>query len=139
MRSSTPAKNLQKARREGIAYTITEECERLFCETLKAVFLGERSGESDSLVVGTQHITKYDGRKTTERVFLDDRRFASISPDSSVYDDIGSHHLVEKFIEVYDYIGGAKFRGFIANNAHNELAIFVFFDQGVIGCDLKPG
>ncbi len=42
------------------------------------------------------------------------------------------------WIEVWDYAGGSLFRGFIVEEAKRK-ALYVFFDQGVIGRDLKHG
>jgi len=41
-------------------------------------------------------------------------------------------------IEMWDYIGGVRFRGFVAEQS-GEKAMFVFFDQAVVGGDLKAG
>ncbi|MCJ1310824.1 hypothetical protein MMC25_004491 [Agyrium rufum] len=43
----------QSKRQRGAAHAITEECERLFCETLRATFLGERNDAAmqDSVVM----------------------------------------------------------------------------------------
>jgi len=46
--------------------------------------------------------------------------------------------LVGMWIEVWDYAGGARFRGFVAGDGEDR-AMFVFFDDGVVGSDLKPG
>ena len=46
----TPTRSRGKG---GAAYTITEESERLFCDTLRAVFLGERkAADAGALVMG---------------------------------------------------------------------------------------
>jgi hypothetical protein len=42
------------------------------------------------------------------------------------------------WIETWDYVGGIRFRGFVTEKA-GEKAMFVFFDQVVIGADLKAG
>ena len=46
--------------------------------------------------------------------------------------------LVSDWIEVWDYVGGIRFRGFVAEK-DGEKALVVFFDQNVIGGDLKAG
>ena len=56
-----------------------------------------------------------------------------------MHDFIGTHQLVEKWVEVFDYLGGARFRGFVSSNDEGKRAMFVFFDRSVTGCDLKPG
>lgn len=44
---------------------------------------------------------------------------------------------VDAWMEVWDYVGGASFRAFLANNGE-EKSLFVFFDlEGVMGRDLK--
>ncbi|KAI9724941.1 MAG: hypothetical protein M1812_000217 [Candelaria pacifica] len=103
-----------KARRGGAAYTITEKCERLFCETLKAVFLGEKGmADKDSLVMGAHCVQNPDGRST------------------------GMIQL-QYWVEVWDYGGGSLFRGFVVEEA-KEKTLYVFFDEEVIGRDLKHG
>ena len=42
------------------------------------------------------------------------------------------------WLEMYDYAGGARFRGFVAEGPEDK-SMFVFFDEGVQGNDLKPG
>jgi len=46
--------------------------------------------------------------------------------------------MVEQWIELWDYVGGARFRGFVAEH-EGERALFVFFDEGAVANDLKPG
>ncbi|KAH4111817.1 hypothetical protein HBH74_101430 [Parastagonospora nodorum] len=125
--SSPPlaAKHTPRARRGGAAYTITGECERLFCETLRSVFLGEGSQIcEDSLVLGTH--CKVDGYP--ERL-MDSPEPETIAADSGVVSD---------WIEMWDYVGGIRFRGFVADK-DGEKAMFVFFDQSVVAGDLKAG
>ncbi|KAF2807917.1 uncharacterized protein BDZ99DRAFT_464813 [Mytilinidion resinicola] len=132
-----------RARRGGAAYTITEECERLFCETLKAVFLGEgNAAVQDSLVAGVQN---YNNITTTTSNFGSDpnaharyayRTRGLPSPEMDGFG--GSQGLVTEWVEMFDYVGGIRFRGFVAEK-DGERAMFVFFDNQVVGNDLKPG
>ena len=46
--------------------------------------------------------------------------------------------LVQTWIEVWDYAGGAWFRGFVAGD-DDERTLFIFFDDGMQRHDLKPG
>lgn len=46
--------------------------------------------------------------------------------------------VVTDWIEMWDYVGGIRFRGFVADQ-EDEKAMFVFFDEGVVGGDLKAG
>ncbi|KAF2878039.1 ornithine decarboxylase antizyme-domain-containing protein [Massariosphaeria phaeospora] len=131
-----------RARRGGAAYTITGECERLFCETLRAVFLGEGNlAGQDSLVMGmhdhgshvpTTNINDYgvDLRRRTDRL-MD-------SPPPDMVGPVRSKGIVSDWVEMWDYVGGNRFRGFVAEQ-DQEKAMFVFFDQSVIGGDLKAG
>ncbi|KAK4954082.1 hypothetical protein LTR28_006327 [Elasticomyces elasticus] len=45
---------------------------------------------------------------------------------------------VTEWVEIYDYAGGVRFRGFVTRKGV-EVTLFIFFDQGVIGKDLKHG
>jgi hypothetical protein len=114
--------------RGGAAYTITEECERLFCESMKIVFLGERgSTDSGALVTGA-HIS-HNGRANIK----------GGSPGGEVNSgpSKGSGD-VHRWLEVWDYLGGAQFRGFVSGEDEAK-SLFTFFDGGVIGKDLKHG
>lgn len=132
-----PAKNLQQAHREGAAYTIAGECERLFCETLRAVFLGEGNlALQDSLAVGM-----YDDNNNNNGINMKSRKHQyevlATPPkyEAGLWDN---PRVVEKWIEVWDYVGGVRFRGFLASNG-NRRAVFVFFDDNVLSHDLKSG
>ena len=46
--------------------------------------------------------------------------------------------LVHEWFEMWDYVGGLRFRGFVAGHEDGK-SVFVFFDDVVIGKDLKPG
>jgi hypothetical protein len=99
-----------KSHREGAAYTIREECERLFCETMKAVFLGEGDAtDSGSIGSDTYH---YSGNQNASQV--------------------------TSWLEVWDYAGGCSFRGLVIDSG-TEKCLFTFFSSNVVGRDLKPG
>lgn len=104
-------------------YTIRGECERLFCETLKNVFLGER----DRFGKGSLGmVTDLD---------LD----ADVHSEKDIQISQGNGNgIVDAWFEVWDYVGGASFRGFVAG-PENERCLFTFFDATVIGKDLKQG
>jgi hypothetical protein len=131
-------------KRGGAAYTITEECERLFCETLRAVFLGEGSQQrQDSLVMG-MHSTTTTNITIANDYGIDARRDSESSMGSSPgmvqfpRVEIGEKGAITDYIEMWDYVGGIRFRGFVAEK-DEEKAMFVFFDESVIGGDLKAG
>jgi len=46
--------------------------------------------------------------------------------------------MVEEWVEVWDYSGGLRFRGFVAEQDAVK-TLFVFFDHQVMGKDLKKG
>ncbi|KAI9878720.1 MAG: hypothetical protein M1830_010680 [Pleopsidium flavum] len=103
------------ARGEGPAYTITEECGRLFCETLKTVFLGERTSVKQDLLVTGTHTIDIPHRRC----------------------DV-PHGCVSDWLEIWDYAGDIHFRGFVADKA-DEKSLFIFFDDGLVRKDLKRG
>ena len=93
----------------GAAYHITEECERLFCGKLEAIFLVEREiAKQKSLVVATQtKSTKHQG-------------------------------YLCAWVEVWDYASDLNFRGFVGSNGVNN-SLIIFFEPNVVDKDLKPG
>jgi Ornithine decarboxylase antizyme len=59
----------------------------------------------------------------------------SPSSDETLLD---STDFILSFWEMWDYRGGCRFRGFVAER-EEETAMFVFFDEGAFGHGLKPG
>ncbi|KAI9826191.1 MAG: hypothetical protein M1826_006706 [Phylliscum demangeonii] len=53
----------------------------------------------------------------------------------------GPTGLVCDWLEIWDYVGGGSFRGFVAesSNVDHERHMFVFLERPAIGSDLKPG
>lgn len=153
--------NNSSIRDGGAAYTITEECERLFCETLKTVFLGEGNlAFTDSLAMGAR-IEEDNDNDTTEgagRAYKDivghnnNKGGAAVqahqlmtpepSPGAGILDLAGQRQqqtgFVDQWVEIWDYAGGLRFRGFIAEK-NGERALSVFFSDDVVGKDLKHG
>jgi len=139
---------LKARKRSGdAAHHITEESERLFCETLRAVFLVEKNGSlENSLVMDVRNSTRKSATSAGGGVEIPQRQQHTIlkhdlptpspSPDERRYPHL--NRLVREYVEVWDYAGGARFRGFVAEK-DGERALFVFFDKEVIGKDLKPG
>lgn len=60
----------------------------------------------------------------------------SPSPDGKLYPATAG--LAKEYVEVFDYAGGLRFRGFVAEK-DDERSLFIFFDEEVVGQDLKPG
>jgi hypothetical protein len=95
-------------------YTIAEECERLFCETLRSTFLSEKDVDGqDSLAMG-----------------------ASQRRNTTLQKSITAAAGVQEWLEVWDYTSDIGFRGFIASCA-GESSMFVFFDPEIIPKELK--
>ncbi|KAK7976130.1 SUR7/PalI family-domain-containing protein [Apiospora arundinis] len=65
------------------------------------------------------------------------------TPPSSYSSSVGSHMMMKDgaaglcgWMEFWDYVGGASFRAFLADD-REERSLFAFFDSGLIGRDLK--
>lgn len=122
-----------RARRGGAAFTITEQCERLFCKTLEAIFLGEGGLAShDLLVIGAVKDSIMDSHNTTKNA----PAVRLVNPAGLPSSE--KHAILTDWLEMYDYAGGTRFRGYVAEGAECR-SMFVFFDDGVLGNDLKPG
>ncbi|EPE28580.1 Acyl-CoA N-acyltransferases (Nat) [Glarea lozoyensis ATCC 20868] len=126
---------MKSSRRGGASYSIREECERLFCETMKDVFLGEEglSSSNGSIVMDT--IINTDTRSTPP---VETRESYGISHQRSRKASNFQGQEIDAWIEIWDYAGGCSFRGFVGGNGENK-SLFAFFDSSVIGRDLKQG
>lgn len=103
-----------RQQRGEAARTITGECERLFCGTLSALFLGEGNlARQESLGMGA---------------------LETLGPKYSRHE----YPSIRKWIEVWDYAGDAIYRGFVAS-MDNERTMFVFLGESELGHDLKSG
>ncbi|PBP16453.1 ornithine decarboxylase antizyme [Diplocarpon rosae] len=115
----------RRNRKEGAAHYIREECERLFCETMKDVFFGE------------------GGLATNNGSIVMDANTYS-PPDDSVntYNDYfvrkHSTHRIDAWLEIWDYVGGCSLRGFVGGDGDKK-SLFAFFDSTVVERDLKQG
>lgn len=118
------ARGRTTSRKEGAAYAIREECERLFCENMKTIFLGEEgSASNDSNLMGADTYSSLD----------DD-----VDTHNNYFGNVKSGHSIDAWFEIWDYTGGCSFRGFVGGNG-DEKTLFAFFDDSVIGRDLKHG
>ncbi|KAK7744540.1 hypothetical protein SLS53_003425 [Cytospora paraplurivora] len=167
---STP-NSAARSRRGGAALRIREECERFFCETMVAVFYGERNGHTavSGLTGVYQHQYQTNSSNGSHLPHHDSGSDAGSSLHSvdsgyfGSYSSTNNHHhqavdyrrtsaqdekhvdsrvngTVEatQWLEIWDYQGANSFCAFVAEDfALNEKALFVFFDAGVIGRDLK--
>ncbi|KAL4889729.1 ornithine decarboxylase antizyme-domain-containing protein [Aspergillus ambiguus] len=94
-------------------YTIPEECERLFCDSLSAIFLGERRiARQESLGMDAGQMAR--NRLTPNRA------------------------LIERWFEVLDYTSDSVYRGFVTD-INGDRTLFVFFGEGTLGQGLKTG
>ncbi|KAK2762818.1 hypothetical protein FQN54_000993 [Arachnomyces sp. PD_36] len=97
------------------AQIITGECERLFCDTLSANFLGEgKFARQQSLVVDAYR-----------------QRFR---PD----ENSESRIRIQRWLKMWDYSGDAIYRGFVAG-VGGDNTLFVFFEGHLSGQGLKSG
>jgi hypothetical protein len=117
--------NWPESKTKGEAtHTIPEECERLFCDTLSATFLGERIDVGqESLGMGTFQQTHPSQQHSQQH------------SQHRIGDHQGS---IQKWIEVWDYSGDAIYRGFVVGEG-DERTLFVFLEDGTIGHGLKSG
>ena len=131
-----------RGRARGAAYVVAGECERLFCGALRAAFLGEGNAAEQAPLAASVH----DIKQQSDIVFGNKRGVAMPSPPDLDLVENGlpvalpsdRRGLVQTWIEVWDYAGGAWFRGFVAGDG-DERTLFVFFDDGMQRHDLKPG
>ena len=83
------------------------------CGKLTTVFLGERDAvKQNSLEVGA-YLQRRNGRPRPKL-------------------------LLEEWVEMWDYAGDLRFRGFVAGGVHMK-SLFVFFDKTMVDNDLKSG
>jgi hypothetical protein len=144
------------------AYYITEECERLFCETLRTAFLVEKNAGAarNSLVMGALDKGLTDGSEVDlskentppyeygQAMPVQQQRrprqtslpTPAPSPGTAEYPSAThSGGMIREYLEVYDYhSSGVRFRSFVAEQGVSR-ALFVFFDREVMEQDLKPG
>lgn len=148
------------SRRGAAAHHIQGECERFCCETLQAVFLHGEKGKAAARSLGLD--ARIGGRHRRfdrldhhhQLMLLQEQQLPTIpelacSPSesgsddsvydgSSVYDGVGMAPAVDAFLEIWDYSGGSRFRGFVAERRGSK-GLFIFFDEGAFGHDLKAG
>ncbi|KAL4874188.1 hypothetical protein BDV12DRAFT_159278 [Aspergillus spectabilis] len=110
--SSYPVNNLLEQKGEA-THTIPGECERLFCDTLSTIFLGERR-------LSRQESLGIDASRS--------------QPNYTGY----STRRIQRWVEVLDYTSDAIYRGFITN-ASSERTLFVFLTETALGHGIKSG
>lgn len=102
------------------AHTIPGECERLFCDTLAATFLG--------------------GRRVARQESLGMGAFPRSNTNAQAQAACAAQRIdrIQLWLEVWDYNSDAIYRGFVTG-AGDERSLFVFFGEGVEGHGLKSG
>ncbi|KAK5659935.1 hypothetical protein OQA88_13400 [Cercophora sp. LCS_1] len=135
-------------RRGGAALRIREECERFFCETLRAMFLGERNSAArlSRLTSAYQQQQQHHQDNDYGHPVSGVSSLPPTPPDDCPIGDsawMASRGFVavggvDSWLEIWDYAGGSSFRAFVAENVTGESkTMFVFFDAHVLGRDLK--
>lgn len=108
----SPVNNSLEQRGEA-AQTIPEECERLFCDKLSAIFLGEgRISRQESLGVGAYPTVPNRNRSGCRQI--------------------------QRWFEVLDYASDCVYRGFVTG-MNDDRTLFVFFGHNELGQGLKTG
>ncbi|GIJ98955.1 hypothetical protein Aspvir_001077 [Aspergillus viridinutans] len=110
--SSWPGNQLPEYKGEA-TYTIPEECERLFCDKLRAIFIGE-------MKFAQQESPGMDACQSRPNWTSREKR------------------PIRNWVEVWDYVGDAIYRGFLTD-MDDERTLFLFFKDSVLGHNLKAG
>ncbi|KAH8670843.1 ornithine decarboxylase antizyme-domain-containing protein [Xylariales sp. PMI_506] len=122
--SATNSSTTSRSRRGGATSQIREECERFFCETMKTVFQVEGTTASNGSGLTDVY---YNTQLATPPAEYP-------TPPSSFS---GSDIAAIGWMEFWDYVGGASFRAFVAEDS-SEKTLFAFLDAGLLGRELKP-
>ncbi|PWY64533.1 ornithine decarboxylase antizyme [Aspergillus heteromorphus CBS 117.55] len=110
--TSRPGNFLPEHKEEAV-HAIPGECERLFCDNLSSIFLGERrSSRQELLGVGV----------------------SQSRPDNAMTNNV----TIEKWFELLNYTNDTIHRGFVTNLS-GEQTLFVFFAENTLGHSLKTG
>ncbi|KAL2193114.1 ornithine decarboxylase antizyme-domain-containing protein [Corynascus similis CBS 632.67] len=144
-------------RRGGATLRIREECERFFCESLRAMLLGERNAALQGSGLASVYNDSYNNDSYNHSISNNASRsdgraqavgqHGQLTPpnDFPIGDEtlmgrcgFGAQGAVLSWLEIWDYAGGSSFRGFVASDARRETrSLFVFFDAHSVTRDLK--
>jgi hypothetical protein len=72
---------------------------------------------------------------------IEARRYSDSSTESDLCEMVRFEEqkgAITDYIEMWDYVGGIMFRGFVVEK-EEERSMFIFFDEAVIAADLKAG
>ncbi|KAK1654562.1 hypothetical protein BDP81DRAFT_416024 [Colletotrichum phormii] len=146
-RDTVPGKRI--SRRGGAALSIREECERFFCESMRAVFRGETDTGSrgSGLHQGAYYYNNGSSNANNMLPTPPPDEDLAVQPhvpfggrggDGAVgFTAPAAPAPATAWLEVWDFAGGASFRAFVADDGV-EKSLFALFDRNVIGRDLKP-
>lgn len=104
-------RSLTSFRAQEASNTITKECERLLCSVMKRIFFG----------VGSHNPLRNSGMM----VSVDS---LDIKPKLKC-PGIEGPGPESEFLEVWDCVGEASFRGFIYQLGRKDKSLFLFFEQ----------
>jgi hypothetical protein len=118
---------------------------------MKRIFLGGRTdSKSAPCPMGSIYDSNKKNRKNSHIHNHSNTGYESDDSEVYDYDNNGLQHVVGeaepddemRFMEVWDYVGGTSFRGFIADKemprGRVEKSLFLFFEH-VAGTQLKNG
>ncbi|KAH7026427.1 ornithine decarboxylase antizyme-domain-containing protein [Microdochium trichocladiopsis] len=125
-RANSASHASRSRRRGGATLQIREECERFFCETMKAVFQGERdmAGSVSGLtgVYSSVLTPPPDDYPTPPSSFSSTYSGRYVAPPVAAMG----------WMEFWDYAGGTSFRAFVAEEDNGDKSLFAFFDSGLV-------
>ncbi|KXH66536.1 ornithine decarboxylase antizyme [Colletotrichum salicis] len=146
-RDTVPGKRI--SRRGGAALSIREECERFFCESMRAVFRGETDTGSrgSGLHQGAYYYNNGSSNANNMLPTPPPDKDLAVQPHVPFGGRGGDGAVgftapavpapATAWLELWDFAGGASFRAFVADDGA-EKSLFALFDRNVIGRDLKP-
>ncbi|KAK1469162.1 ornithine decarboxylase antizyme [Colletotrichum abscissum] len=146
-RDTVPGKRI--SRRGGAALSIREECERFFCESMRAVFRGETDTGSrgSGLHQGAYYYNNGSSNANNMLPTPPPDEDLAVQPHvpfggrggdgAEGFTAPTAPAPATAWLEVWDFAGGASFRAFVADDGA-EKSLFALFDRNVIGRDLKP-
>jgi len=126
---------------------IREECERFFCESMKAVFPGE--GDAPTYGSGAMSVagvltppdddpfpSHYSKRLVTTTAYPTDQASVTAAVTAAATFTATTAVEVSAWLEVWDYVGGASVRAFVARSGSDK-TLFAFLDASSLERELK--
>lgn len=88
--------------------------------------------------MGTSTSKSRTGMAGTKFKHMCDHGSGAVSSTTAIGASHSRDAVLKDWIEVWDYVGGTSFRGFVSDNVEQR-AMFVFLEEGMVGNDLKNG